>query len=352
MGAHDIHHQYGIHSRKRLVYFVVISILFLFSFIAGFATGPGATTFETLFGALMGRGTEVENRILFTIRLPRLLAATLGGLALAVSGAVMQSVLRNPLGSPFTLGISNAATFGASLAIVFPGLLSFLPAGWMHQLGVSVSAFAWALIGCFFILFMARQRSASPVNIVLAGIIASTLFSALSSGLQFFADDTRLASIVYWTFGDLSKGHWQDLILQTIIVLPVTAYFILSSRHYNALNQGDDIAHSLGINVRRFRLVSMVLASLATAAIVSVYGMIAFVGLVIPHIVRRIIGGNESYLIPATAITGATFLLLCDIIARTVISPVTLPVGIVTSVIGAPVFIFLMLKTNSFQWRS
>lgn len=352
MRANDIHYRYNLHSKRRLVYFVVITVLLIISFIVGFGIGPGAVSIDAILNALVGNGKEVENRILFTIRLPRLLAAALSGLALAVSGTAMQSVLRNPLGSPFTLGISNAAIFGASLAIVLPGLLRFLPAGWMQQLGVSLSAFAWALIGCFFILFMVRQRSASPVNIVLAGIIASTLFAALSSGLQFFADDTRLASIVYWTFGDLSKGHWQDLALQAIIVLPVTVYFIISSRHYNALNQGDDIAHSLGINVRRFRLISMVLASLATAAIVSVYGMIAFVGLVVPHIVRQIIGGNETYLIPAVGITGATFLVWCDILARTIISPVTLPVGIVTSVIGAPVFIFLMIKTNSFQWRS
>lgn len=351
MKTNDVRRQYEIYSSKRKVYFLVVSLLLIISFVAGFAIGPGTVSLADFFNALSGTGDELRNRILFTIRLPRLLAALLSGLALAVSGAIMQSVLRNPLGSPFTLGISNAAAFGAALALMFPGIISWLPANWM-QLAVSLSAFVWALVGCFFILFMSRQKGASPVNIVLAGIIASTLFAALTSGLQFFADDTRLASIVYWTFGDLSKGTWQDLALQTAIVLPITLYFLMNARHYNALNQGDDTAHSLGVNVKQFRLISMVLASLTTAVIVSVYGMIAFVGLVIPHIVRRMIGGNEAYLIPATAITGATFLLICDIIARTIISPVTLPVGIVTSVIGAPVFIFLMLKTNTFQWRA
>lgn len=352
MRANEIRLQYEMHTRKRILYFTVAAALLLISFTAGLGIGPGTLSFSDFLTVFAGNGDELQNRILFTIRLPRLLAAVLSGLALSVSGAIMQSVLRNPLGSPFTLGISNAAAFGASLAIMFPGLISFLPSEWMQQLAVSLSAFAWALMGCFFILFMARQRGASPVNIVLAGIIASTLFAALTSGLQFFADDTRLASIVYWTFGDLSKGTWRDLYIQASIVLPVIAFFMINARHYNALNQGDDTAHSLGVNVKQLRLISMVLASLATAAIVSVYGMIAFVGLVIPHIVMRLIGGNETYLIPATAITGATFLLICDIVARTVISPVTLPVGIVTSVIGAPVFIFLMIKTNVFQWRS
>ncbi len=352
MKANDVRRQYEIHARKRTAYFAGVTVLLIVSFVVGFGTGPGAISFPDFFKTFIGKGDELQTRILFTIRLPRLLAAILSGLALSVSGAVMQSVLRNPLGSPFTLGISNAAAFGASLAIMFPGMIRLLPSGWMQQLAVSLSAFAWALTGCFFILFMARQRGASPVNIVLAGIIASTLFAALTSGLQFFADDTRLASIVYWTFGDLSKGTWQDLSIQASIILPVTAYFMINARHYNALNQGDDTAHGLGVNVKQLRLVSMMLASLATAAIVSVYGMIAFVGLVIPHIVRRLIGGNETYLIPAAAITGAAFLLICDILARTVISPVTLPVGIVTSVIGAPVFIFLMIKTNVFQWRS
>jgi len=343
--------QYDKIHRKRRLFFTGTFMLLILLFIVGFVTGPGALPLSDLAGAT-DEAKELQKRVLLTIRLPRLLAAVISGMALAVSGVIMQSVLRNPLGSPFTLGISNAAAFGASLAITLPSLTGFIPAS-MQALVIPLSAFAWSLAACFFILSLSKQRNASPVVMVLAGIIASTLFAALTSALQFFADDARLASIVYWSFGDLSKGSWKDIYLQISIVLPVTGYFIYNARHFNALNQGDDTAQSLGLNVKRFRLTGMILASLVTASIVSVYGLIAFVGLVIPHIVRRIIGGNEIYLIPAVATAGAAFLLLCDIVSRTVLSPVSLPVGIVTSVIGAPVFLFLMIRSKTFyQWRS
>lgn len=339
--------------QRRIIYFVSIAFLLLTFFAIGIVAGPGTMSVSDIGNIFTGKGSDLQNRILFSIRLPRLLAAVLSGSALAVSGAVIQSVLRNPLGSPFTLGISNAAAFGASLAIMMPSLVSFAAPGVVQQLSVSLSAFAWSLSACFFILLLSGRRGASPVMMVLAGIIVSTLFAALTSGLQFFADDSKLASIVYWNFGDLSKGTMRDVSIQAFVILPVCVYFMANARHYNALNLGDDTAQSLGIHVKRFRLTSMILASLITAIVVSVYGMIAFVGLVIPHIARRLIGANEIFLIPGVALTGAVFLLVCDIISRTIFNPVALPVGIVTSVIGAPVFIALMLRSKSFNiWRS
>jgi iron complex transport system permease protein len=166
------------------------------------------------------------------------------------------------------------------------------------------------------------------------------------------ADDIELAAIVFWTFGDLSKGGWKELMLQTVILLPALFYFYRNRSNYNALDAGDETARSLGVNFARMRLTGMIVASLATAAIVSFYGIIAFVGLVVPHMVRRLIGSDERFLIPGAAITGAAFMVGCDIIARTIISPMVLPVGILTSVIGAPLFVLLLLKGGEgFQWK-
>jgi iron complex transport system permease protein len=291
------------------------------------------------------------------IRLPRVLAGIVSGIALSVSGVVMQSVLRNPLGSPFTLGISNAAAFGAAFAVIIFG------AGSMNSSSndavlianpyvVTLSAFFWSLIACFLILLVARHRGATPENMILTGIIASSLFTALTAAIQYLADDVQLAAIVFWTFGDLSKGGWRELMIQVIILLPVMIYFYRNRWNYNALDAGDETARSLGVNIGRLRLTAMILASLATATVVSFYGIIAFVGLVVPHMVRRVIGSDERFLIPGAALAGAAFMVGCDIVARTLISPMVLPVGILTSVIGAPLFILLLVKgKGGAQWK-
>jgi len=217
---------------------------------------------------------------------------------------------------------------------------------------VTASAFVWSLGACFLILLVAKRRGATPENMILTGIIASSLFTALTTGLQYVADDVELATIVFWTFGDLSKGGWNELLLQVVIVVPVMVYFYRNRWNYNALDAGDETARSLGVNIGRLRLTGMVVASLATAAVVSFYGIIAFVGLVVPHMVRRITGGDERFLIPGAALAGAAFMTGCDIVARTLLSPVVLPVGILTSLIGAPLFVLLLIKgKGGSQWR-
>lgn len=349
MNRTDIEARYKVISRMRGRYFTILSLALLALALVSVLMGPGNITVTDLGQAIRGEGNPLHRHILYSIRMPRTLAAILSGMALALAGGVMQSVLRNPLGSPFTLGISNSAAFGAALAILAgSGSLAWFS----HPVGVTLSAFLFSLVACIFILAIAGKRGATPENMVLAGIIASTLFAALTSALQFLADDARLASIVYWTFGDLSKVTWNALLIQTLIIVPAVIYFVRNARHFNALDLGDETAQSLGVNVPKFRTLSMVIASLVTAAVVAFYGIIAFVGLVIPHIVRRTIGGNETYLIPASALTGAVFLLLCDTLARTLFSPVVLPVGIITSIIGAPVFMLLLVKSRRVgQWR-
>ncbi|NLA49505.1 MAG: iron ABC transporter permease, partial [Bacteroidales bacterium] len=209
---------------------------------------------------------------------------------------------------------------------------------------VTVSAFLWSLSSVAIILLLSKYRGATPEIIILSGIIISSLFGAGISAMQYFSDNVQLASIVFWTFGDIGRASWENSLIIAVILGPALIFFMSQSWNYKSLQSGDEYAKSLGVNVSGVRLTGLVVASLATAVVVSFYGIIAFVGLVVPHIVRRIIGGDEQFLIPASSICGGTFLLLSDTLARTIISPVILPVGILTSFVGAPLFLFLLIR--------
>jgi iron complex transport system permease protein len=349
--------EYGKFTRRKKAYLAFSLVFIVFISFISILMGPSDIGVRDVVNVFTGKGEAVDAHILLGLRLPRILAAIISGLALSVAGAVMQSILRNPLGSPFTLGISNAAAFGAAFAVIILG------AGRMQSSGsdsvlmdnpylITVAAFIWSLLACFIILLVARMRGATPENMILTGIIASSLFTALTTALQYVADDIELAAIVFWTFGDLSKGGWRELSIQAAILLPSLIYFFRNRWNYSALDSGDETARSMGVDIYRLRMRSMVIASLVTASIVSFYGIIAFVGLVVPHIVRRLIGSGERYLLPGAALTGAAFLLLCDMLARSVLSPLIFPVGILTSILGAPLFIFLLLRgIGSSQWK-
>jgi iron complex transport system permease protein len=353
----EIERRYDLFIRKKGRFLWITGLLIVLLSVTGLALGPSSISFSDIAALFGGQGDDIHRGIITQIRLPRVLAGILSGIALSVSGVVMQSVLRNPLGSPFTLGISNSAAFGAAFAVIIFG------AGDMQSSSsdavlivnpyiVTASAFAWSLVACFLILMVARSRGATPENMILTGIIASSLFTALTTALQYVADDVELAAIVFWTFGDLSKGGWEELLLQSVLLLPVMIYFYRNRWNYNALDSGDETAGSLGVNIGRLRLTGMIAASLATAAVVSFYGIIAFVGLVVPHMVRRITGSDERFLIPGAALAGAAFMVGCDILARTIIAPMVLPVGILTSLVGAPLFIILLIKgKGGSQWK-
>lgn len=311
--------------------------------------GSFEVTWQNLKEFWTGDDESVVSQVITRIRLPRIVAAIISGTALAISGAISQSLLRNPLASPFTLGISSSAAFGAAFAIMFLGAGDTFSSASdavvieNHYI-VGASAFVWSLVSILIIVLLSRIRQASPQVIILSGVILSSLFSAGISALQFFANDVQLASIMFWSFGDLGRASWDDIILISIFLVPALLYFLKNSWSYNSLKTGDDYAKSLGVNPERIRLIGMVVASLITALTVAFYGVIGFIGLVVPHIMRRIIGNHEAYLIPASAVFGSLLLLLADTFARTIISPIILPVGIITSFIGAPLFIFLLIK--------
>lgn len=326
--------------RKRLFIGLLLGLLIFIGFWALIA-GSHRTGWQEITALLQGEGSELNRRIILNIRLPRILAAVLTGTILSLSGAVMQVLLRNPLASPYTLGISNAAAFGASFGIVFLGTGPF-PVSLPYP--ITLSAFLGSLLGLSIILLIIRIRRASVEIIILSGVIINSLFGAGIAVMQYVADSIQLASIVFWNFGDLGRSDWDKLLFLSAVLIPAWIYFYLKRWDYKVLRPGDDYARSMGVYPQHTRVTGLAVASLCTAVAVSFFGVIAFVGLVVPHIVRKFIGENEEFLFSASAVFGGMFLLLCDTVARTVFSPVILPVGILTSFLGVPLFLFLLTR--------
>ncbi len=325
---------------------VLLLIILVFSTSIGAVRVPLLDVVRTLLGKTVSERYDI---IIWNIRLPQALTAIVSGIGLAVSGAAMQSILRNPIGSPFTLGISQAAAFGAAFSVMVLGT------GAMHSTGanaVAISnpyittllAFLFSLVGVGVILLITRIRRASPEVMVLAGVAMGSLFTAGTMFLQYFADDIQLAAMVFWTFGDTARASWKELGFITVVVILACVYFMFNRWNYNAIDAGDETANGLGVNVKRVRIAGMLVASVVTAIIVSFLGIIGFVGLVCPHIVRRIIGDDHRFLIPGTSIMGAILLLASDTVARTMLAPHILPVAILTSFLGAPVFVYLLIR--------
>ncbi len=297
-------------------------------------------------------GTAASKRwdaIIWSIRLPQALAAIVAGAGLSVAGVVMQSVLRNPLGSPFTLGISHAAAFGAALSVMVLGT------GVMHSRGAdavvinnpyatTMAAFAASLLATAAIIAISRIRRTSPEIMILAGVALGALFTAGTMFLQYFADDVQLAAMVFWTFGDTARASWSELAIMGAVTVTGTAFFFFNRWNYNAVDAGDETASSLGVRVERVRMLGMLISSLITAVIVSFLGIIGFVGLVCPHMMRRMVGDDHRFLLPASMLCGGVLLLVSDTAARLMLAPHVLPVSVLTAFLGAPAFLYLIIR--------
>ena len=339
-------------SRKRKFYFIYVTILILFLTICfSLCLGSTAIGYSDVYALMVGKASDEAIQIIINMRMPRIVAALLCGWALALSGSIMQIILKNPLASPYTLGISNAAAFGASVAIVFGSFAVQVPQSGdfitvVNPYAVTLSAFAFSLLALFIILLIMKSLSRDSHTIILSGIIISSIFAAALSGIQYIASSSQLASIVFWTFGDLSHVDWPDLLLIFVVLLPISICLYYFRWNYRAVSAGDEYASSIGVNPDKTRIIGLILTTICTSVAVSFFGVIAFIGLVVPHIVRKCIGNNEEFLIIGSALVGSTFLLLCDTIGRTILSPITLPVGIITSIVGAPFFLILLLNKN------
>ncbi len=336
-------------ARKTLVLLSACAILTLF-FLACMAFGPVGIPLADVVGSLTGVDASTRFQvIIWNIRLPNALTAVLAGSGLAAAGAAMQSILRNPLASPFTLGISQAGAFGAAFAVMFLGT-GVMQSTAVNAVSVSdpiltsVFAFAASLAASLVIIAVARLRGASPEVMVLCGVALGSLFTAATMLLQYFASDVQLAAMVFWSFGDLSRAGWREVGILGATTLAAVVFFYWNRWNYNALDAGDETARGLGVRVERVRLQGMIVASILTAVIVSSLGVIGFIGLVSPHIVRRLLGDDHRFLLPGSCLFGAILLQASDILSRMALAPHLLPVSVVTALIGAPAFFSILLR--------
>jgi len=334
-----------------LIAFILLFILIVYST----ATGALQIPVADLYSAIMRTEAGSSQLIIWNIRLPRVVASIIAGGGLAVAGMVMQSILKNPLGSPFTLGISQAAGFGAAFSIIFLGAGALQSGGdstiVLEQIHLTtLSAFAWSMIATGIIILLVKIKGASPETMILTGVALGSLFTAGTTALQYIADDVELSAIVFWTFGDVGRATWQNNAVMLVLLLPALIYFALNSWNYKLMASGDETAKSLGVPVDRVRILGMLIASLITAVIISFVGIIGFIGLVAPHIGRKIIGPDEKFLIPFSTLVGSILLLAADTAARTILAPIILPVGILTSFLGVPLFLYLVLRGREYMW--
>jgi len=340
----------GYLRRKALVLVGSLVFLVVLSFIS-IGVGSVMLPVEDVWQTLLYHTSGNAEMIIWNIRLPRVLSAIVCGAGLAAAGVVMQSVLRNPLSSPYTLGVSQAAAFGAAFAITSLGAGTLgrmltdaivVNNPWL----VTVCAFIASLGATVVILLVAKYRTTSPEVMILVGVALAALFTAGTTFLQYFSSAEQIAAIVFWTFGDIGRATWNDLVIIVLVVVPCILYFLLRRWDYNALDSGDEIAKSLGIHVERVRTIAMFLSSLIAAVVVSFLGIIGFIGLVSPHMVRRVIGDDQRYLFPVSCVVGGIILLAADTVARIIIAPAVLPVGVLTAFLGAPLFLYLLIRGN------
>lgn len=333
---------YRVILRRRVSLLALLVVCIVASMLLDFTLGPSGLPLDTLWQTLVDpasadAGTRV---IVWDIRMPYALMAIIVGLTLGLAGAEMQTILNNPLASPFTLGVSSAAAFGAALAIVLGIGIPGVPAQWF----ISANAFFFALLAALLLDGITRWTQVATSGVVLFGIALVFTFNALVSMLQFIANEDTLQGLVFWTMGSIARASWEKLgilLLALSVILPLS---MLSSWKLTSLRLGEDRAISFGINVRRLRLATLLRISILSALSVAFVGPIGFIGLVAPHIARMVFGEDHRFYLPGSALTGALVLSLASIVSKNLIDGVIIPVGIVTSLVGVPFFITIIVR--------
>lgn len=317
--------------------------------VACLFAGSSHMTFSQALDALFGGGTDAQSRIIWRIRVPRVLAAIVAGAGLSVSGLVMQTTLNNSMASPSTLGVSNAAVFGANLSIIaFAG--GFLSTGnnlssfdvGANPYATSLLAFVFSTASILLILGLCTVRSFSPNVVVLSGMAIGSVWTAATTILQFYATDVGLSAAVVWSFGDLGRATYRTDAIMAVVVVAGVAFFMWMAWKYNALLSGEATAKTMGVHVEGLRFVSLLLASVITAACVSFLGVIGFVGIICPHVTKKLLGQDHRVTIPVSCLMGSLLLLGADTLSRSLGSGSALPVGAITSLLGAPFFIAII----------
>ena len=343
MGYGSLEAYKGYVRRKRVVLSLLLCLLAVMA-VVSLSAGSASLSVIDVLRTLVTHDGSPESIIVWSVRMPRIAAAIVVGAALAMSGCVMQAVLHNPLASSSTLGVSQGASFGAALAITGLGAGSNASLLISEPYMVTLFAFIGGIGTTMLMLGLSRLSFATPSVLVLAGVAISSMFSGATTLLQYFADDVMVASIVYWTFGNLGRAGWSEIAMIAAATVPAFLLFMAGRWDYNAIESGEYSARSLGVNVDMLVPISLALSALITSVSVAFTGCIGFVGLIAPHIMRKAVGNDFRFLLPGSAMCGAVLLLLADIACRTVISPVVLPIGALTSFVGAPVFLVLILR--------
>lgn len=323
------------HVHRKMWLFAVLAAATLLA--AAFAATRGAydVSVADVLRTLTGAAEGPARVVIADIRLPRIAAAVVCGWGLALAGLCIQSLLKNPLGSPSTLGISAGAAFGAAVSIVWLG---------SGVASVTVFAFAGAMGATAVILILARFKKLSAEAVILAGVALSSLFHSATILLQYLATDTQLSMVVFWTFGDVARSNWGEIRLLAAAVVPASVLLMLLRWDLNALAAGEETAMGLGVRVVRLRAAGMAAAALVAALATAFHGVIAFVGLIAPHMARRLVGDDHCLLIPFSAVIGALLLLAADTAGRVLVGSGALPVGVITAFLGAPMFLYLLIR--------
>ena len=335
---------------KRRLFFIMVCVLTIIV-TAGYAVAYGSLdisfidTYTTIWNHITGNIVDSGmDFIIITVRSPRVVAGIIAGVGLAVCGVVMQSVLRNPLADPYTTGVSAGAGFGATLAITCGFAVS-------SQTPIVLLAFLFSLLPTIAIILLSKRRfSSSPTVMIMFGIGLMYIFNAFTTVMMLWTSPEDLAAVYQWQVGSLAKVTWESIPYMLAVVVVGTVIIQLLSSKLNILATGDENAKALGLNPHRMRLFLLALTGLISAAVVSFTGIIGFVGLVTPHIVRMLIGADNRYLLPASALFGGMLMVLADLLGRVVIPNSSLPVGVVMAFIGGPTFIWLLLRKGSKAW--
>lgn len=336
-----------------IVFSLLMGLLFVLMVVFS-ALGSAAIPFSDALRILLSRVplignsislegiSEVHERIVLNIRLPRILLAATVGLMLSGSGVIYQSIFKNPMADPYILGVSSGAALGATIGIILSVTFQF---GGLT--GVSLLAFVGALLTTFFVYTVSRVGNKAPVvTLLLSGIAVSFFLQSLISMIMTLHRD-QVERIMFWTFGSVATASWKQLLFVAPVMAISVVIYMLYGRALNILSMGEEDAKSLGVDVEKTKIILLIVTALSTASAVGVSGIIGFVGLVIPHVMRFLVGPDIRVLMPASLVGGAVFLVLCDALSRLVIMPIEIPIGVVTALVGAPYFLSLIVRSKN-----
>lgn len=343
------HFDYKKHSYRRIIFILIGLLICAVSFITDVIVGPASLTLRDVWLAVMQASEVSKNAdvIIWSIRLPTAVMALLVGASLGIAGAGMQTILDNPLSSPYTLGISAGAGFGASLVVVI-GLSSL---EFLGEFMVPFGAFVFAGLTSFFIYSINKIKNFSSETMILAGIGMMFLFQALQSLMQYMATPEALQNIVFWTMGSLTKANWLSISIVLVALLVMLPLMMRESWRLTALKLGDEKASGLGVNVEHLRVKIFLFISIITAVAVSFVGTIGFIGIVGPHIARMLVGEDQRYFLLLSAVCGMVILSLASIASKMLIPGAMFPIGIVTAIIGVPFFFSLVLTRKGSYFK-